>query len=211
MPNSEKGSPRPRVDELDARGLEQLAWVLARAFRDNPLNVAVVGGSSRRRVRSNRPGMRTTLHSALGRAMVLVSRRSTDRIDGGLVALPPHAWPLPPPPLALQLRTLLGQGLRVARAWGRVFEELGAVHPVGRHWYLAVLGVEPDLQGLGSGGALVRHFLAQVDSDALPVYLETDRSQNVGLYERFGFRIEDEMEILGVSVWRMWRDARSHE
>ncbi|MBW2698460.1 MAG: GNAT family N-acetyltransferase [Deltaproteobacteria bacterium] len=199
-----------RVSDLEASGLEDLAWVLARAFRDNPLNLAVIGGSKERRVRSNRQGMRTTLAGALGRAMVLAAGSGSEPLAGGLVALPPLQWPLPPPPLGLQLRTLIGQGLRVARRWGQIFHELGSLHPIRPHWYLAVVGVEPDVQGRGVGSELLHHFTRQVDADAQPAYLETDRFENVALYEHFGFDVESEIRVRGVPVWRMWRDARSY-
>jgi ribosomal protein S18 acetylase RimI-like enzyme len=197
------------VRDLEPSGLEDLAWVLARAFRDNPLNVAVVGGSPQRRVRSNRQGLRTTLASALGRAQVLAAYPSTGPIAGGLVGLPPFHWPLPAPPLGLQLRTLLGQGLRVARSWGRIFHELGAVHPERPHWYLAVVGVDPSQQGRGLGARLLEEFVEQVDRDAEPAYLETDRFENLAFYETFGFRVESELPVQGVPVWQMWREARS--
>ena len=48
--------------------------MLARAFRDNPLNRAVVGGSERRRVRSNRAGVAAYLPTALESARVTTVR-----------------------------------------------------------------------------------------------------------------------------------------
>jgi len=197
------------VRDLEASRLEDLAWVLARAFRDNPLNLAVIGGTPARRVRSNRRGMRLTLTSALGRAMLVGASPATGGIAGGLVALPPKRWPLPPPPLGVQLRTLIGQGWGVSRAWSRVFSELEAVHPARSHWYLAVVGVEPEQQGRGIGAELVGHFVRQVDAEGESAYLETDRGENVAFYERFGFCVEDELKLQGVSVWRMWREASS--
>jgi ribosomal protein S18 acetylase RimI-like enzyme len=198
-----------QVCDLDPAELEDLAWVLARAFRDNPLNLAVMGGSPARRVRTNRQGMRTTLSSALGRGLVVAVRSDSGTVTGGLVGLPPTRWPLPPPPLRVQVRTLLGQGLRVARSWGQVFQALSVVHPMTSHWYLAVVGVEPGAQGEGVGSGLVRHFVERVDADEESAYLETDRAENVAFYESFGFSVASELEILDVPVWRMWRDPAS--
>ncbi len=64
--------------------------------------------------------------------------------------------------------------------------------------------------GPGVGSELLHHFTRQVDADAQPAYLETDRFENVALYEHFGFDVESEIRVRGVPVWRMWRDARSY-
>ena len=55
-----------------------LAEVLALAFRDNPLNRAVIGGSEARRLRANRAGMRASLIAALPAAVVLIAPEGMD-------------------------------------------------------------------------------------------------------------------------------------
>lgn len=178
--------------------------MLARAFRDNPLNRAVVGGSGRRRVRANRAGVAAYLPGALARARVTTLRQG-GLLAGVLVATPPGRWPLPPPSVAGFLGLLLGQGFRVARRWGQVSRELASHHPRGPLWYLATLGVEPELWGRGLGQALVADFVAQVDAAGSGAYLETDRRELVGFYGRAGFRVEQEIEVFGVPVLLMER------
>jgi ribosomal protein S18 acetylase RimI-like enzyme len=39
-------------------------------------------------------------------------------------------------------------------------------------------------------------------------YLETDKPENVRFYERFGFEVVGEEEVLGVPNWFMLRRAR---
>jgi ribosomal protein S18 acetylase RimI-like enzyme len=178
--------------------------VLARAFRDSPLNVAVIGSDPQRRLRANLHGARALLPVAVAGGLVLVAR------DGGaarglLVATPPFGWPLPAPSFRAQLRRVLGQGLRVTRRWGLVFEALARVHPREPHWYLATLGVDPLAQGRGVGTALLAQWLESVDADALPAWLETDRQANVGFYRRAGFEVVRRTEVLGTPVWCMVR------
>lgn len=185
-------------------GAEQ---VLARAFRDSPLNVAVIGTDPERRLRANLHGAMALLPVALAQGLVLVAREG-GAARGLLVATPPFGWPLPAPSLRAQLRRVLGQGLRVARRWGLVFEALARVHPREPHWYLATLGVDPVAQGRGVGSALLAHWLAGVDADAVPAWLETDRQANVGFYRRAGFEVARRTEVLGTPVWCMARPER---
>jgi len=182
--------------------------VLARAFRDNPLNVAVVGSDPERRLRANLHGARALLPVALARGLVLVAREG-GAARGLLVAAPPFGWPLSAPSLRAHLRRVLGQGLRVARRWGLVFEALARVHPREPHWYLATLGVDPVAHGRGIGSALLAHWLAGVDADAVPAWLETDRQANIGFYRRAGFEVARRTEVLGTPVWCMARPERS--
>jgi ribosomal protein S18 acetylase RimI-like enzyme len=55
------------------------------------------------------------------------------------------------------------------------------------HWYLLIVGVDPDLQGRGLGSALVKEGLARADDTNCPCYLETSEERNLAFYERLGF------------------------
>jgi ribosomal protein S18 acetylase RimI-like enzyme len=193
----------PSIGLLAAAERPRTVDVLARAFRDNPLNVAVVGARNpRRRLRCNALGTRTLLPVAEAHGEVWAAREG-NRVVGALIGTPPGAYPLPPPPLAARLRCLVGQGWRVARRWAEVFQALDALHPLDPHWYLGSLGVDPDHQKRGVGTALLRHWLARVAADGSGAYLETDLRGNVGFYEREGFTVERETRVLGVRVWCM--------
>ncbi len=71
------------------------------------------------------------------------------------------------------------------------------------HWYLALLAVDPRHQGQGHASALLRPVLARLQSERLPCYLETHRPENVSLYEHFGFRVMELVQLPGSSV-RQW-------
>jgi ribosomal protein S18 acetylase RimI-like enzyme len=188
---------------------EPAVRVLARAFRDSPLNVAVIGASDpERRVRVNAHGLRSLLPVAQAHGGVR-ALRANGELAAVLIATPPGAHPLPAAPLLARLRCLFGQGLGVARRWAEVFHQLSPLHPAEPHWYLGTLGVDPEQQRRGFGRALLADWLAEVDRGVSCAYLETDRPENVAFYERAGFATLGETRIFSVRVWRMQRPGRS--
>ena len=52
--------------------------------------------------------------------------------------------------------------------------------------------------------------LLRCDADYAPAYLESSNPENIGYYERFGFRVTGEIQLPdgGPSLWPMWRDPR---
>ena len=185
--------------------------LLARAFRDNPLNVAVIGRGPAARVRSNAHGARASLQAAADSALLLaahVGAPSAGGPAGVLLAVEPFRYPLPLPSIPAQLRCLLRQGRRVIGRWAGIQREFAALHPVEPHWYLSVLGVDPDRWHRGVGSALLSWWLRRVDADNAPSYLETDREENVGFYRRVGFEVVNQLRIMDVPIWCMWRSAR---
>lgn len=191
-----------RADEL--RGG---AGLLGRAFRENAMNRAVVPGSAARRERSNAAGMRAVLPLARARGNVLAARQD-GRLAGVLIALPPGVAALGRPSVTALLRLLLVQGPGVVARWSAVAEALQLHRPSAPHAYLATLGVEPGLQRTGVGRALLADWLAAVDAGGQRAYLETDSTQNVAWYERFGFAVRAELTVLGVAVYLLEREPR---
>lgn len=59
------------------------------------------------------------------------------------------------------------------------------------HHYLVAIGVHPDFQGLGYGGALLREAIRMVDEDpaSAGIGLDTASDANQALYEKFGFKV----------------------
>lgn len=94
----------------------------------------------------------------------------------------------------------------------RTFMELTeARHPTGTaHLYLVLLGVLPEAQGRGLGGALLRERLDRADAEGLPAYLEATSQRSRALYERHGFRDTGDPIHLpdGPTLWPMWRPVR---
>ncbi len=180
--------------------------MLARAFRDNPLNMAVLGQDPARRLRANHSAMAELVPTARRVGLVLEAR-TQGACAGALLAAPPLAYPFPPPRLGAWLRAWFSQGPRARRRWSEVFHHLDALHPDTPHWYVAALGVDPPRQHAGRGTALLAALCARADADGVFCYLETDRPENVPFYESAGFAVAGESQCLGVRIWHMRRAA----
>jgi len=96
------------------------------------------------------------------------------------------------------------------RGLGNYIDEVhGRLAPF-KHWFLQAIGVDPQFQGRGCASKLLRPMLSRIDEENLPCYLETLETQNVRLYEHFGFKVIEESSVPGTSLtnWAMLRDTR---
>lgn len=96
-----------------------------------------------------------------------------------------------------------GRNLPRAMTWVSAWARRDPSEP---HIHLGPIGVEPALQGLGIGSQMLALYCEQLDLDGRAGYLETDRLENVRLYERFGFEVRHEEHVLGVPNWFMRRE-----
>jgi GNAT superfamily N-acetyltransferase len=104
------------------------------------------------------------------------------------------------------LAELLGDG--AARVLD-TFERFDAAHPKGEpHYYLSLLGTNPDHAGKGLGMGLLAACLAMIDDESMPAFLESSNPANTPRYERVGFARRGDFELSGdgPSVTQMWRD-----
>jgi ribosomal protein S18 acetylase RimI-like enzyme len=179
--------------------------VLTRAFDDDPVMTYLIPQDSRRVER-----LRTMMGTALDPLTHPYGETwMTEAGDGAALWNPPGQLPHG---LKDNLR-LLPTMLRVAglRGFPRVMSALDRMekkHPKDPHYYLLAIGVDPPKQGTGVGSRLLKPMVARLDAEGAPAYLESSKESNVPLYERFGFKVVEEMPIGkdGPSLWRMWRD-----
>jgi ribosomal protein S18 acetylase RimI-like enzyme len=74
------------------------------------------------------------------------------------------------------------------------------------HIHFGPLAVDRQHQGKGYGKILLTHFCNYLDESRQTGYLETDKVENVRLYEKFGFKVISEDGIYGVKNWFMVRE-----
>ena len=96
--------------------------------------------------------------------------------------------------MAIRLGFLLGRGFSRA---AQLNETMEANHYREPHWYLAILGVEPDAQGRGLGAQLMQPLLDRCDTDGTDAYLESSKESNIPFYQRFGFEVTGELKVPG--------------
>ncbi|HWA54117.1 MAG TPA: GNAT family N-acetyltransferase [Solirubrobacterales bacterium] len=104
------------------------------------------------------------------------------------------------------LAELLGDG--AARVL-ETFERFEAAHPERElHYYLSLLGTNPDHRGRGVGMGLLAATLARIDAEGAPAFLESSNPVNTPRYERLGFSVCGEFELPedGPTVTQMWRE-----
>lgn len=136
---------------------------------------------------------------------------TTDGLEGGAYWSPPDQWKMG----LLQQLKLLPAMVRTAslRRLPQLLGGLNAIerkHPHEPHYYLLMLGVEPDLQGRSIGTKLMAPILERCDRERVPAYLESSKERNVPMYERSGFRVTEKFQVPngGPPIWLMWRDPK---
>ena len=73
------------------------------------------------------------------------------------------------------------------------------------HWYLAIIGVDPNYQGKGFASILLKYLIST--SDSYPIYLETFVEKNVPIYEHFNFKVVEIATVpdANIPIWAMLR------
>ncbi len=184
----------------------QAAQVLARAFVDDPVSVACFRNfSPDRRVSALIVDFTAELLVCVRRGYP-VQVNEDGKVIATAVIYPPGAYPLPVlDQWRLLIKSFLGNGFYDMKPWIRWLDEVDKLHPKEAHYYLEYLGVEPRQQGKANGSAILRHLVNKADEEHVGCYLENANLRNVPFYQRFGFQIMSEKEIIGILSWFMWR------
>ncbi|MFL6145663.1 MAG: amino acid permease [Labedaea sp.] len=88
-----------------------------------------------------------------------------------------------------------------------------AEHPIERpHHYLSFIAALPEHQCRGSGSALLASRLTDLHRRGIPAYLEATNRRNLALFLHHGFTVLGAARVPdgGPTMYRMWREARSH-
>jgi ribosomal protein S18 acetylase RimI-like enzyme len=195
--------------ELNRAELAEAARLVGRGMCANPIMVWAFGiPDTERRCQALARFFVPVLHGLYRRGLILGAFR-----DGSLVGVCGMARPglCQPTPLeklrvapSVVLGNPVGTPLRVLKWVG----EWARRDPTEPHWHLGPVAVDSHLQGQGIGSAMLGDFCARMDDGRTLSYLETDKSENVRFYQKFGFAVTAKTEVLGIPNWFMSRPAR---
>jgi ribosomal protein S18 acetylase RimI-like enzyme len=194
----------PEVRRAGRDDLDGVSGALARAFQDDPVMTWMFPDEAGR-VALIKRFFRLRVRGLLEQDEVY----TTDDHGGAAVWSVPGRWRMSGLESAVFgiriLPMIWRRATLLARGWAKVEE----AHPTEPHYYLAILGTEPDLQGRGVGSALLHPVLDGCDRDEIGAFLESSKEENIAFYSRHGFRVTGELQMPeGPLIWKMWRDPR---
>jgi ribosomal protein S18 acetylase RimI-like enzyme len=77
--------------------------------------------------------------------------------------------------------------------------------------HLLIMGVSQEFQGKGFGGKLVRAIIEKAETERKPIYLETQKEDNIDFYEKYGFSVKKKIILpkpLNLPMWLMVREVK---
>jgi GNAT superfamily N-acetyltransferase len=197
MTATDRGAAIRQATRDDA---DHITRLLAEAFHDGPVaDWLVPDEGARRRVYLDYFAI--FVDDALRRGFIHATADLT-----GVALWYPRIEPLPEP---------VNYDARLAAACGRWLDRFllldaafNKIHPAWPHHYLAFLAVTPKRQGVGIGGALLRHQHAALAALGLPAYLEASNARNRNLYLRHGYQASGPVPLPdnGPPIWPMRYD-----
>jgi ribosomal protein S18 acetylase RimI-like enzyme len=202
-------SDAPEIVRLEKQHRARAVESLARAFHNDPMWTCILPDDE------TRPQLLRPMWEALIRFAAIYG--DTYTTTGGEGA---SCW-VAPENGKMTVWKMIRTGFGLPRSMMRMPKEarerffgmmrfLDAQHKrlmTGPHWYLWVLGVDPEAQGRGIGGALIRPTLERAEANGAACYLETQTESNVAFYRKRGFDIllEAREPVGDLPIWFMAR------
>ena len=205
MTNSAPAESAHQIAVLRWQDEHSVAAVLARAFVDDPLVIAICDAPTPERELRMRWSFRIALRSHwLSRQPAWIVA-DADGTPCSVVLATRARMPVPSHSDTLfALRGLRHVGVRTALRGIKAAQVIASHAPPQPFTYLRTLGVDPSHQRSGMGSRLVRQVIRGSPPE-LAIYLETAKEENLAFYGRHGFEPAGEFRCLEVPVWRLIR------
>jgi len=200
---------------LEKDDIERVAEMLTRAFYDDPLTLYAYSDEERESGNLHyffQFPVRYCLRYGEGYA-------PTSDIEGVALWLPSSKYPitfwrtLRTASLWFMLKMMrkIGSARLKRMAYiGKYIDEAHKRLASFEHMYLQVLGVDPEQQGKGYAGKLLKTMFNRLDEEGMPCYLDTLKEQNVAMYEHLGFKVLEKIDIpdADIASWALLREPR---
>lgn len=172
------------------KDLDRLAGVAADAYMDYPLLNWFTNGEYD--IEASRLIMKTSLRTKLKDALIYAD---SEEINGFAVWLPFGFTGEKTIPFLTNggLEILFHSGLSIIgklQTYEKMAMDIKKEITNNFDWYLYNLSVRPEAQGKGIASKLMRPMLDFCDKEQMVAYLETNKENNVGMYEHFGFELK---------------------
>ena len=195
----------------------RVAETLARAFQDDPaLSWIIPDPARRRKVLPRFFAVMAEQSHRHGEVLVSGADEDSGKGEGSGKGEAAALW-YPPGHVRDGMLDSMRDNLRMVGVFGtslprglKVAEAMYARHPDPQTYtYLRYVGVKPDAQGKGWGGAIIRAGIERAAAHGTGVLLETATPANVAIYTRLGFEISEEWNAPdgGPKFWTMIRPA----
>ncbi len=191
-----------KIGHLAPQDLPEATALCARAFRDSPSTIGMYGDDVLNRLRWGR----RAFHGLL--SMMTDPVPLAALYDGILLGMCGYS---PPGKCFASLVEAMREAPaahdeeeeeRGLRRWLFAVADHDLAEP---HVHVGPVAVEVDVQGMRIGSRMLEILCARLDEAGDVGWLETDKPQNVRLYERFGFEVTDDVTVNGHANWFMRR------
>ena len=111
---------------------------------------------------------------------------------------------------AFSLSIKISSESKIMKVLSNAVEEAKNSLNLGPYIHLLIMGVSQEFQGKGFGGKLLRAIIEKAETEKKPIYLETQKEENVNLYEKYGFSVKKKIilpEPLNLPMWLMVRNS----
>ena len=194
------------ITRLNTSDLQEAAQMLARSMASNPLHLAIFKNTNPPALRKQEKMFSFVLRMPHNEMFVA---KDNGKIVGVMCYCSSEYCKMSFLNKLISISKMLpalGSSLLPVLKWRMNWETHDYRQP---HLHFGPLAVDPAYRNRGIGKALLQHFCKFADSTSQAEYLETDKEENVMLYEKFGFRVVETDVLFGVQNWFMVRTVET--
>ena len=191
--------------EVHKKDLKNVVNVLTNAFSEDSMWKEVFNDEDK-----NRVVIEVMVRFCLKYGNVL---STSDNLEG-VMAIAPHDKDMTALRVirsgAFFLSMKIANEAKIMKVLSNAIEEAKKSLNLGPYIHLLIMGVSQEFQGKGFGGKLLRAVIEKAETERKPIYLETQKEENVSLYEKYGFSVKKNIilpEPLNLPMWLMVRNS----